>query len=246
MLRLFERPQFAVSRETTRYYLNGIFLHDAEAGKIDAVATDGHRLAVVGVASEPLFPQSSNDRGLIVPLRTAELIVKLLRARKPENVTLARSQTLIGIAADGISLISKLIDATYPDYERLLPGPQPNAATIDRDELIAALERLAAVVDHARERRDKVLLGVVGLVWAEGDNAIKLSLSRQHDAGTDLVDAALTGSAQIAFNVELLIEQLKELEGERVRFDIGGNGGPTMITDPGDEGLVTLLMPILR
>jgi DNA polymerase-3 subunit beta len=245
-LRAFARPEFAISDEESRYYLNGILLHDSSGGLIRSVATDGHRLAsVISTASQYQLSggdrDQGGDRGIIVPRQAVALALKLLRGRKPESVILRRSKTLVEISTDGFSLTSRLIDATYPDFERLIPGPQPNQATIDRVELIEALERLGAVA----ERESKTLLGAVGLELAEGDTAISLTLSRQPDVGSDLIDAELTGRARIAFNVDLLTEQLGELEGERVRFDIDGNG-TAMIIDPGDEGLVTLLMQCRR
>ena len=118
--RLIDRTRFAISTEETRYYLNGIYLHavDGETGKVlRAVATDGHRLALMEV---PLPDGAEGMPSVIVPRKTVNELRKLIDESE-DDVSIALSETKIRFAVDGIVLTSKLIDGTFPDYDRVIP-----------------------------------------------------------------------------------------------------------------------------
>ena len=131
---LIDKTQFAISTEETRYYLNGIFLHTIEsAGKLmlRAVATDGHRLARAEVEAPA---GSENMPGIIIPRKTVSEIQKLLDA--PDvAVTTELSDTKIRLTIGSVILTSKLIDGTFPDYQRVIPSGNDKTLTIDSPEL---------------------------------------------------------------------------------------------------------------
>ena len=118
--RLIEKMRFAISTEETRYYLNGIYFHAAKAGGTDVlrgVATDGHRLARVEV---PLPKGAGDIPGVIVPRKTVGEVRKLLD-ESDGSVEVELSDTRIRFASGNVTLVSKLIDGTFPDYERVIP-----------------------------------------------------------------------------------------------------------------------------
>jgi DNA polymerase-3 subunit beta len=117
---IIDRTRFAISNEETRYYLNGIYFHAASAGGtavLRGVATDGHRLARVEV---PLPKGASEIPGVIVPRKTVGEVRKLLD-ESDGSVEVELSDTRIRFASGGVTLVSKLIDGTFPDYERVIP-----------------------------------------------------------------------------------------------------------------------------
>src|ERR1700740_1823860 len=118
--RLIDKTQFAISTEETRYYLNGIYLHAAGTAKaqtLRAVATDGHRLAQMGVQS----PQgTAGPAGTIVPRKTVGEVHRLMEDGETE-VTIELSPGKIRFAVGQTVLTSKLIDGTFPDYARVIP-----------------------------------------------------------------------------------------------------------------------------
>jgi DNA polymerase-3 subunit beta len=227
-LALLSRPAFAASDEETRYYLNGIQMHN-DGDDLAAVATDGHRLCKLVVRNASGL---SLDRSLIIHNSAIEIALKVLRSG--ERVVLRRSSTLVEIATAKATFISKLIDATYPAYERLFPRPSGNSVTCDRAALRLALERAAAVADarHA----------VVALTWTAAESALHLALN-DTDAADDVIAADVAGSGQVAAQLWFLAEQLDELTGARVRLDHGGYPDAILITDPDDADLTALLMP---
>ena len=146
---LLSKPAFAISTEATRYYLNGILLHDTDAG-LAAVATDGQRLARVIL---PGVTGLSQDRRLIVPKPAMKVLLKLLADKEVELLTLRRSASLLEITSTKFTFISKLIDAEYPAYERLVSASTDNTAILDRAALVQAVARIAAVVSDDKRRR---------------------------------------------------------------------------------------------
>jgi DNA polymerase-3 subunit beta len=170
LLAAIKQVTFAAATEVTRYYLNGILLHD-EGSQLAAVATDARRLAKCRIPATPF----SQDLTCIVPLATIEPIVKLLgKSKAVERVKLRRSKSLVEITAPEFTLTSRLIDLTYPDYRRVIPAAPDNSATVDRNDLVAALTRLAAVA--AGERK---IANLAGLEWSPAEPALRLSLPSQ-------------------------------------------------------------------
>ena len=117
---LIERTAFAVSTEETRYYLNGIYLHEATSKEekiLRAVATDGHRLA----CAEAVFPEGAAGMpGIIIPRKAIGELSKLL-AEESGEVKVALSTYKIQFTFGNLILTSLLIEGTYPDYERVIP-----------------------------------------------------------------------------------------------------------------------------
>ena len=133
---LIDRTQFAISTEETRYYLNGIFLHTIETDgklKLRAVATDGHRLARADVEA----PSGSEGMpGIIVPRKTVGELQKLVD--DPDaTVTIEVSDAKIRLTIGGVVMTSKLIDGTFPDYQRVIPTANDKKMTIDCESFAA-------------------------------------------------------------------------------------------------------------
>ena len=198
------RPAFAVSTEPARYYIGGVLLHSDGDG-LAAVATDSQRLVRIHVSGAAGL---SSDFGLIVPNSALRVIARLLADRGVERVTLRRSKTLFALETAKAVFVSKLIDATFPNYTKLICKPSGNAVTIDRTELMRALGRVAAVAEDQKRYR------VVGLIWSEGEPELRLCLVGS-DAADDMIAAEVIGSSRTAVQIGHLAEMLAALEGER-------------------------------
>ena len=130
---LFARPAFAAADDASRPYLRGIFLHNT-GDNLVAVAADGFRFCRV---TTPATTTLSTDRSLIIPNEMVKTINRLLGSASG-NVTLRRSERLFSVEGAGFALVTTRVDATYPDYERLIPCEGPNVVTVSR----AGLERV--------------------------------------------------------------------------------------------------------
>lgn len=234
LLGAIRQVMFAASTEATRFYLNGVCLHD-EGAQLVAVAIDGHRLARCRIPSAPF----SQDLSCIIPLATIGPLIKLL-AKTTGRVKLRRSRTLVEITAPDFVLTSKLIDGTYPDYGRLIPAAPENSATVDRDDLISALARLAAVTTGERKS-----FPLAGFEWSPTETALRLSLPSQPGVAEDVIAAAITGNAPVATAARLAHwkELVGELRGARICIASNGNRNSILVTDPGNDTILILQMP---
>ncbi len=207
--------QFAISDESTRYYLCGVYLHTAD-GALRAVATDGHRLSKHVGADCPEFT------GIILPAKTVALLPK-------GNVRVSFSETKVRIQTTETTIVSKIIDGTFPDYERVIPASNEKVVTADRASLLAATERVA-VVSSERARAVKL---------TAGDGKITLSVE---DKAIEDVDATVSEPIEIGFNAAYLSEVLRTVSGDEVRFAMEPSA-PAVVTGD-DESLTIVLMPM--
>ncbi len=231
---LIDKTQFAISTEETRYYLNGIFLHTIgdQDLKLRAVATDGHRLA----RSETSAPSGSEGMpGIIVPRKTVSELQKLLD--DPETtVTVELSDTKIRFTIGPVVLTSKLIDGTFPDYQRVIPTGNDRKLIIDRQSFASAVDRVSTI---SSERGRAVKLSI-------GSGQVTLAVNNP-DSGSATEELAADYDAdpiEIGFNARYLLDVAAQLSGGDARFMLADAGSPTLIHDTSDENTLYVLMPM--
>ena len=233
--RLIEKTQFAISTEETRYYLNGIYLHIATSGKssmLRAVATDGHRLAQFEL---PLPSGAEGMPGVIVPRKTVGEVQRLIEDNEAE-VAVELSQGKIRFTIGAVTLTSKLIDGTFPDYARVIPLGNDKELVVDKAEFEAAVDRVSTV---SSERGRAVKLSL-------GPGKLTLSVTNP-DTGSATEELEIEYDADpldIGFNSRYLLDIASQLEGEAAVLKLADPGSPTLIQDRGDTGALYVLMPM--
>ena len=232
---LIEKTQFAISTEETRYYLNGIYLHtlDSDGGlKLRAVATDGHRLARAEIEA----PAGSEGMpGVIIPRKTVSELQKLVD--DPDvAVSVELSDTKIRFTIGSIILTSKLIDGTFPDYQRVIPTSNDKELIIDRQSFAAAVDRVSTVSSE-RGRAVKLSLSD-GQVTFTVNNPDSGSATEEIPAGYD------AEPLEIGFNARYLLDVAAQLSGSEAKFLLADAGSPTLIQDTSDERTLYVLMPM--
>lgn len=232
---LIDRTRFAISAEETRYYLNGIYLHATKADKVEvlrAVATDGHRLARVEMPA----PQGSKDLvGIIIPRKTVGEVRKMLD-EATGLIEIALSESKVRFSFDNIVITSKLIDGTFPDYERVIP--QGN------DRLLDANARLfAAAVDRVATISSEKSRGVK-LALSEGLLTVSASAPEAGSASEELEVSYDGEPMEIGFNARYLLDILMQIEGEGVRFHLADSAAPAIVQDVADASALYVLMPM--
>ena len=237
LTRLIDRTRFAVSTEETRYYLNGIFLHAIEEGAascLRSVATDGHRLARVEVA---LPEGAAGMPGVIIPRKTVGELRKLIEELEPDAlVEVALSNARIRFKVGSALLRSRLIDGTFPDYERVIPSDNDKLMVMPTAELAQAVDRVATIsTDKSR---------AIKLAMATG----KLTLTAiSPDAGraVDEVDVDYQSDAmEIGFNARYILDITGQIEGNEIELALADAGAPTLLRDPKDSSTLYVLMPM--
>jgi DNA polymerase III subunit beta len=230
---LIERVRFAISTEETRYYLNGIYLHDvAEGPALRAVATDGHRLAQTQIARPD---GAANMPGVIIPRKTVQEVSKLLDG-VDSTVTVSLSSSKIQFAFNNLVLTSKLIDGTFPDYERVIPRNNEKMLEVDRKTFADAVDRVSTI---SLEKSRAVKLSV-------GDNRITLIVNNP-DSGSaeeEIVAGYESDPLEIGFNSRYLLDVANQVGGESIKMELQDSGSPTVVRDPNDKLSLYVLMPM--
>jgi DNA polymerase-3 subunit beta len=215
--RLVDKTQFAISTEETRYYLNGIYLHavDEKPAKLRAVATDGHRLAQVEIA---LPKGASGIPGVIVPRKTVAEIQKLVED-SGEEVEIELSPAKIRFSFGRVTLTSKLIDGTFPDYGRVIPAGNDKTVSSERGR-------------------------AVKLSLAPGKLTLSVTNPDSGSATEELEVEYSSDPLDIGFNSRYLLDITSQIEGEKAELKLADPGSPTLLRDQDAGGALYVLMPM--
>jgi len=236
---LIDRTRFAISTEETRYYLNGIYLHSTKSNEVPvirAVATDGHRLARV----EMTAPEGAAGMpGVIVPRKTVIELRKLVEEGEDE-VQVALGETKIRCAIGEAALTSKLIDGTFPDYDRVIPVNNDKVLDVECKEFADAVDRVSTI-SNERSRAVKLAL--------DRGNLVVSATSPENGTAVEELEVRYQNSPiEIGFNSRYLLDITEQIEGEYVQFQMADAGSPTIVRDAAPEAnganALYVLMPM--
>lgn len=231
---LIDRTKFAMSTEETRYYLNGIYLHEAEKDGLRvlrAVSTDGHRLARFEM---PLPEQASGMPGVIVPRKAVGELRKLIEDAA-DTINISLSEGKIRFEFDHIVMTSKLIDGTFPDYERVIPQGNDKIVEVDPKVFTRAIDRVSTISD-GKSRALKITL--------QGKNMTLSASSPESGSATEEMEVNGDCDMDIGFNAKYLLDITSQIEGDGCRLTLADSGSPTIIQDNSDPSALYVLMPL--
>lgn len=220
---LFAPVKFSISTEETRYYLNGIYLCGTPT-ELVAVATDGHRLS--RNHGDPV----GEFGGVIVPRKTAGLV--------PTGVvSVSLSDRKIRFTApDGTVITSKLIDSTFPDYQRVIPTNNDKLVTFNSADMAKAVARVSVI---ASERGRAVRMAFAG------DTATLSVSSADNGSATEELAVAYAGDhVEIGFNAQYVADCLGAFSAGEVTLALNDGGSPALMSSEKAPGLVVVLMPM--
>jgi DNA polymerase-3 subunit beta len=233
--RLIDRTRFAISTEETRYYLNGIFLHAAKSNDVPmlrAVATDGHRLARMEI---PLPEGAGGMPGVIVPRKTVAELRKLLEEAE-QDIAVALSETKIRFTFGATVLTSKLIDGTFPDYDRVIPTGNDRVLEVNCREFAEAVDRVSTI---STEKSRAVKLAL------ERGSLTLSATSPENGTATEEIEASYGAQPlEIGFNARYLLDIAEQIEGDGARFAMADAASPTVVCDTADRSALYVLMPM--
>ena len=233
--RLFDKSKFAISTEETRYYLNGVYMHvaDSDAGQVlRCVATDGHRLARIDA---DLPDGAAGTPGVIVPRKTVSELRKLLDDDDMQ-IAVSVSETKVRFATPSITLTSKVIDGTFPDYTRVIPTGNTRRLEVDANDFAKAVDRVATVSSE-RSRAVKLSLDEDRLI-------LSVNSPDSGAAEEELAVAYADEPLEIGFNAKYLLEIASQVDRENAVFMFNSSGDPTLMREGNDTTAVYLVMPM--
>jgi len=226
---------FSTSNDELRPAMTGVYLNLSDTNST-FVATDGHRLVRYrrdDVASE-------NGTAIIIPRKALNLLKATLPAENT-NVSIEFNMANAFFKFDNLKMICRLIDEKYPDYENVIPVDNNNIMSIDRNEFLSSLKRIAI---YANKTTHQVRLKITGSelqISAEDldfSNEANERLSCEHD-GEDI---------EIGFNARFLIEMLSNLESKEIELQLSASNKAGLIIpkEKGDtEDILMLVMPVM-
>ena len=233
LLGLIGKTSFAVSTEETRYNLNGIYLHEkaGDTPRLTAVATDGHRLASAYI---PLPEGATGMPGVIIPRKTIGEISKLA-SETDTDISISLSANQIRFHLGDVVLASRLIDGTYPEYEKVIPTTNDKVLEADSAVLSDVIERVSVVSEKSR-----------GIKLSIKNNLIQVSAAAADEGSAeDEMDAAYTGDdLDIGFNFRYLLDILSQIKGGTVQLVLNDSISPVIIKDTQAANVLYVLMPM--
>ncbi|HWJ59282.1 MAG TPA: DNA polymerase III subunit beta [Sphingomicrobium sp.] len=228
---VIEKTRFAISSEETRYYLMGIFFHVID-DQLRAAATDGHRLARITVA-KPDGADGMPD--IIVPRKCVHELYRLLEELEG-TLEVSLSPTKVRFGLGSAVLTSKLIDGTFPDYNRVIPTANDKLLKLDPKSFSAGVDRVSTIASEKTRAvkmavdRDKVTLSVTS-----PENGVATE-ELPADYGFD--------GLEIGFNARYLLDILSEIDGDTVEVHLADAAAPTLLRENDKSEALYVLMPM--
>lgn len=229
--RLIEKTQFAMAQQDVRYYLNGLLL-EVRPGRVRAVATDGHRLALCDAAFED---QTGMDIQVILPRKAVIELGRLLDDSEKE-AQLEISNSHLRIHLGKTTFTTKLIDGRFPDYERVMPSGESSLMLADKEILKQALAR-TAILSNEKYRGIRFRLSE-GLLHLQAHNP-------EQDEAEEEISVDYQGPEMtIGFNVSYLLDVLAVLDGDQVQMAVIDSNSSNLLTPKDSNECRYVVMPM--
>lgn len=222
---------FAMAHQDVRYYLNGM-LFVVEPGVIRGVATDGHRLAHNAID----VPNATQNHDVIIPRKTIIELQRLL-SENDDEIHIKCTKNQIKFTFNNIELISKLVDGKFPDFTRVIPSGYTRHLDINREKLLASLQR-AAILTTEKIKGVRVQLS---------NNILKITSSNteQEQAQEELEVEYSFEPLDMGFNVNYLIDVLSNLKNDVIRLSVQPDiNSSTLISLSDDDNFKYVVMPM--
>jgi len=229
---LLLHTQYAMAQQDVRYYLNGILM-DFKSDKLVVVATDGHRLAL---AHSTMHLPDAAPSQIIIP-RKAVLEISRMLDTADEEVRLEIDQHHIKIHFSAeLTLISKLIDGRFPEYQAVLPANNDKTMSVNCELLKQALSR-AAVLSNEKYKGVRMNMDA-GLLRLSTHN------TEQDEAEEELEIAYEGDGLEIGFNVSYLLDAINAIPTDEVVLQFSDPNSSCLIQPKEIETVRYVIMPM--
>ena len=231
LLMMIQRTSFAASKEETRYFLNGVHISLKPNKQVKMAATDGKRLAVATASIEdaPL-----EEKQGIVPTKAVEHLKDMLISTAVVQICLDNSRIIFDMG--DITLVSRLIEGEYPDYERVIPVDNGIKLTMDTERLLSVLRRIGTMVNHNLPGAKMEAIG----------DTLKVSSSTPEygEANEEMLIKKEGEDIAVGLNVRYLMDVLKATDDESVIMEMSDPLKPIILRPAINNGHLSVIMPM--
>ena len=239
VLSLIDKTKFSIYPDETRFNLNGLSFQFKETDGtsfLTTVSTDGHRLSFCKL--EASMPEGSKFPKIILPKKATIELRKILEQGEDEELEIGLLERQITFSCKSFSFVSKLIDAEFPDYEKVIPQENTKITTISRKEFMSLIERVATI--HAGSSENSIKLTF-------SHNLLTI-LAKNKDTG-EAVDEISTESSfedviEVSYNYSYLLEILAHISSDKLLFCLKDERTPALIKDEKLDSYFYILMPM--
>ena len=230
MIEMISHTLFAVSDDETRYFMNGVYL-EKQNDRITMVATDGRRLAY---AAKTMDSSVADFNGVIIPPK----VLNILRRQAPREgeFMIAVNEREFHVRYDSQQLASNLIDAQFPNYQRVIPDRQEYRLVIERAAFEEGLRRVALLVEQKSRRI---------YLESQSDNLVIRSSEGEIGAAREEIACEYQGPELVlAFNYEYLLDPLREMTTDQVVLEFTDTGKALSLKPQPEGDYFHIVMPM--
>jgi DNA polymerase-3 subunit beta len=229
------KTTYASSKDSARTWTSGIFMV-VEEKKLVLVATDGRRLALDRCPIDGRAPKEGINS--LIPTKTMDDLLRILSMGYEGKVKITISKSMTQFEMGDTMIISHLLDAQFPDYQRVIPSDFKGKLSIDREKLAQAI-RGVSIVAKQREGRDMAVLSTESDFLTISSHVESLGSSTQklpvHKEGEEL---------KVAFNYQFLLDPIQNIVEDEIELSYGSQLQPGLITIPEDDDYLYVIMPV--
>ncbi len=238
MLEGLKGSLFATSADETKQVLTGLHL-TVQEDSLEFAATDGHRLAVVQTTYNENLDGEAPQIAVTVPAKALRELERMLGiGQRSEPLTLLFDQGQVVFEWSEQRLTSRTLEGQYPPYRQLIPRQFERQVTLERRQLLSALERIAVLADQKNH--------IVKFNIDSVNQELALSVDAQDiGSGRELLSAQISGeSIELAFNIKYLMDGLKALPSSEIQMQLNTAISPVILTPLGSVKMTYLIMPV--
>src|SRR5438270_2489818 len=225
LLEMIEKTQFAISADETRHNLNGVFFESGE-GDVRMVATDGHRLSLV---QRRLEGQFNLKRGVIVPRKGLFELRRLLSEDQTGACELGFTETSGVFRRGDVTMVMRLIDGTFPDYQQVIPKEADRTIIVDRPRLLDTLKRRSLLPSDRSTN-------AVRFELQEGSLRVTSQNPDLGDAKEEIPVSYKGQPLQIGFNARYLMDVLQVVDTAQMNVELCDELSAGVLKPAGDPG----------
>jgi len=230
---MIQKTSFAVSTEETRHFLNGVYFN-VTPELVRMVATDGKRLAVAIQQQEKAI--EDKEIGVIVPTKAASNIIRTLADN--EDVKIALLENQIAFATQNMTLISRLIEGEYPDYQAVMAPAMGNEIklSVNTEDLLSVIRRVSLLANPKTPS--------IRMEAKDSELNVSASTPELGEAQEMMQVKIEGGNVEIAFNARFVMDVLRNIEADDVLFKFRDSLSPVLVTPLEETNYMCVIMPM--